>query len=230
MSFGGIGRKLAAMLRRGEYLAVAEEISSRVLPTGNPVLYWDKFVLVELREARPVPLRESWIPAIATGADVDALCRHQPDRAALYRRRMDENQTCLVMKDAGRIVASMWVIAQRTRYATNSGLHFAPPAAVGPSAWCHDVYIDPAYRLRGLFVAFMRHVAAPGAGGGRPTTLYGEIHFLNHHSRRSHERLGFKVIRDVTFVSVLGLKAYVIKDDHGRITLAHRYALRVPHN
>jgi GNAT superfamily N-acetyltransferase len=217
--------KARVLLQRKQYAQLVDQLSSRYLPAGNPVLYWDRCVIVGLAEPRP-PGRRLETPVPASAADIDALCLQRPDRAALIRHRLREGQRCFVIRDGDRVVARQWLIGDRERYDTNSGLRFVPPQR--PSLWCHDIFVDPAYRMRGYFVALMNNALTLGPAGERPH-LYGEIHFLNEASIRAHLGLGYRIIRTVTIVSLLGWKVYRVEDGEGQVTHEARHAWRVPH-
>jgi hypothetical protein len=219
--------KVRALLQRGRYAELLDQVTSRVIPSGNPVLYWDRFVIVELADARPPRRRVEQTPVLATPADVEALCRQRPDRAELYRRRLSEGQRCQVIHDAdGNISARGWVIGDQPSYVSNSGFSFVTPAR--PALWCHDIFVAPEARMRGHFVALILNALTLGPGGQRPR-LYGEIHFLNEPSIRAHLNLGYRIIRTVTVLSLLGLKVYRIQDGDGRVTVDAHHAWRVRH-
>lgn len=227
-----MGRELAridkarTMLRQGKYAELLDEVSSRLLPAGNPFLYWDRFLIVALTpgQARPPPHIDR-IPVTASVEDIEAMGRARPDRARLHRQRLREGQRCFVVREDGQIVARQWVVGDQPVHDTNSGLRFVPP--VRPAIWCHDIFVEPAYRGRGLFGALMWNTLSREAHH-RPR-LYGEIHFLNQASIRAHLGLGYRVIRTVTVVSVLGWKAYGIEDEEGRTTVQGHHAWRVRH-
>jgi GNAT superfamily N-acetyltransferase len=220
--------KARTLLQRGHYAELLDQISSRFLPAGNPLLYWDRFVIVALADAdaRPPRRRPDRAPVLATPADVEILGRERPDRAALVRRRLREGQRCFVIHEDGKIVARQWVVGDQPAYDTNSGLRFVPPSR--PSLWCHDIFVDPAYRMRGYFVALMLNGLLRTPDQPAPH-LYGEIHFLNHGSIRAHLSFGYRVIRTVTVVSVLGWKVYRIERADGPAALETRHAWRVRH-
>jgi GNAT superfamily N-acetyltransferase len=218
--------KARALLRQGQYAELLDEVSSRLLPAGNPLLYWDRFVIVALApgQARR-PARVDRTPVAATVEDIEAMSRARPERAALYRRRLDQGQRCFVIREDGRIVARQWVVGDRPVHATNSGLRFVPPAR--PALWCHDIFVEPAHRKRGLFAALMWSTLERETE--RRPHLYGEIHFLNQASIRAHLGLGHRIIRTVTVVSLLGWKAYALEDERGRTSLQGHHAWRVRH-
>jgi GNAT superfamily N-acetyltransferase len=218
--------KARALLREGRAAELLDQVSSRLLPAGNPLLYWDRFLIVALApgQARPPP-RVDRIPSVASVEDIEALCRARPERAELFRRRLSEGQRCQVIHEDGQIVARQWVVGDRPVHDTNSGLRFVPPAR--PALWCHDIFVEPAHRKRGLFAALMWGTLEREAGP-RPH-LYGEIHFLNEASIRSHLTFGHRIIRTVTVLSVLGWKTYAIEDERGHTTIEGHHSWRVPH-
>ena len=220
--------KARTLLQRGQYAELVDEVSSRFLPAGNPVLYWDRFVIVGLApgHAHPSAKRLERVPVPASAGDLEALRRARPERADLIQRRLDQGQRCYVIREGGEIAARQWMVGDRAIYDTNSGLRFVPPAR--PALWCHDIFVAPAFRMRGFFLSLMQNALAMGPDG-KASHLYGEIHFLNHASVRAHLRFGYRVIQTVTVVSVLGWKVFRIEDDHGHARLHTQHAWRVPH-
>jgi len=218
--------KARAMLHSAPLAEIADQVSSRLLPAGNPVLYWDRFLIVALAPGQArARARIDRIPAAASIEDIEALCRARPDRADLYRRRLRDGQRCLVIHEDGRIAARMWVVGDRPVHDSNSGLRFVAPAR--PALWCHDIFVEPAYRNRGLFAALMWGTLEREAE--RRLHLYGEVHFLNHASIQAHQAFGHRVIQRVTVVSVLGLKVFVIEDGRGHTTVQGHHSWRVRH-
>jgi hypothetical protein len=215
-----------ALLQRGEYAELVDQVSSRLMPAGNPVLYWDRFVIVGLAPGHAHPSATRRLPVPASAGDLELIRRSRPERAELIQRRLDEGQRCYVIREGNELAARQWVVGDRPVFATNSGLDFAPPAR--PALWCHDILVAPAFRMRGYFLSLMQNALGLGPGG-RASHLYGEIHFLNHASLRAHLRFGYRVIQTVTVVSVLGLKVYRIEDDRGRPGYRVQHAWRVRH-
>jgi hypothetical protein len=217
-----------ALLQQGHYAELVDEVSSRLLPAGNPLLYWDRFVIVGLApgHAHPSAKRLERVPVPASAGDLEALRRARPEPAELIQRRLDQGQRCYVIREGGEIAARQWVVGDQAVYDTNSGLRFVPPAR--PALWCHDIFVAPAFRMRGFFLSLTQNAVGLGPGG-RASHLYGEIHFLNHASVRAHLRFGYRVIHTVTVVSVLGWKVFRIEDDRGQATWQAHHAWRVSH-
>jgi GNAT superfamily N-acetyltransferase len=218
--------QVGVMLRNGQLAELVDQVSSRLMPAGNPVLYWDRFVVVALDPGQArAPTRIDRIPVVASLEDIEALCRARPDRSDLFRRRLSEGQRCLVIHEGGRIVARMWVVGDRPVHETNSGFRFVAPAR--PALWCHDIFVEPSHRRRGLFAALMW--GALEREPDRRPHLYGEIHHLNHASLRAHQAFGHRVNQTVTVVSVLGLKVFGSKDPRGNTSVRGHHSFRVRH-
>jgi GNAT superfamily N-acetyltransferase len=223
--------KARALLQQGQYAELLDQVSSRVLPAGNPILYWDRFVIVGLDpgQVHPPERRLDSLPVPASPEDLEAIRRARPERAALVQRRLEEGQRCFVIHDEGKVVARQWVVGDQPAFPTNSDLRFVPPTR--PALWCHDIFVEPAYRKRGFFASLMLNTLSvlTIGPGQQPPHLYGEIHFLNHASLRAHLRLGYRVIQTVTVISVLGWKVFRSEDDRGHATLHGHHAWRVRH-
>ncbi len=210
-----------------EYAQLMDQVSCQLIPPGNPLLYWDRLVIVELVQQRQLQQTARQSVVLAMAEDIEHLCQTLPDRAERFRRRIAEGQRCYVIKDGDRLVARQWVIDDPPFFTTNSGWIFTPPAR--PALWCHDIFVDAAYRMRGHFVALMQNAQRVGTRDGGVPSLFGEIHFLNQGSIRAHESLGFRIIRTVTLVSCLTMKTYVVDHPDGHREIEHRRLGRIPH-
>ena len=223
-------RALAQLASARRYDAIADELLSRLVPAQNPFLFWDKFLVLGLDEPPPLPGRPPREPVRATLEDMQLLCAQVPDRAEQFQRRLDDGHECYVLRDGptghggDHIVARQWIVPDRAELATNSGWRFVPPAR--PAIWMYDLYIDPAYQLRGHFVGFMENTQRE-RHGVRPH-VYAEVHFRNERSLRSCLRYGFEVVCEVTVWTLLGLRLYVARDAGGRRTISARFGFRIP--
>jgi GNAT superfamily N-acetyltransferase len=215
----GRARALAQLVSAGEWDVAADEILSRAARPGNAFFYWDKLRLLELREPRRAPGRPAPLPERAGPRDIDRLCAQYPHHAARFRRRLADRQECYVYRDGDRVVARQWLIPDRAAFRTNSGWTFVPPER--PAVWVHDLFIEPAYRLRGYFVGFMDN-ALKQREGGRPG-LYCEVHFRNRASLGSCQRYGWRVRHEVTVWTFLGLRLFAVRDPSGERNLAWEY-------
>lgn len=230
MRLGDLARgldKARSLLASGDYRELLTRLTEHVLPAGNPVAYWDKFVIGALRRPPHRPYDMGAAPTLAKARDIDQLCEQVPDRAPLFRRRFDGGQHCLIINDGSSIVARAWLIADRSCHISNSGFRFVPP--LRPALWWHDVFVDPEHRRRGYFAALV----ASGwelAGTATSPHIYCEIHHQNERSIQAHRRCGFQLLQRITVASVFGLKVYSVATEDGTDSLSIRYALRVPHN
>jgi GNAT superfamily N-acetyltransferase len=216
---------LAQLAAGGRYDVVADEVFSRVLPSRNPYLNWDKFYIIRLEQPHTVLARPPAAPSRATLKDIQALCAQHPDQAELFRRRLEDGHECYVFRDGDRIVARQWLIPDREHYVTNSGWRFVLPER--PGIWAHDLFIDPTFRLRGYFVGFMDNACQP-RDGVRPR-VYAEVHFRNDASLRACLRYGFEVLAEVTVWTLMGARLYVAKIPKGGRRLSLRLGFKIEH-
>jgi hypothetical protein len=71
--------QVGVMLRNGQLAELVDQVSSRLMPAGNPVLYWDRFVVVALDPGQArAPTRIDRIPVVASLEDIEALGRAGP--------------------------------------------------------------------------------------------------------------------------------------------------------
>jgi GNAT superfamily N-acetyltransferase len=212
----------------GEYKQLVDRVTNQVMPTGNPVAYWDRFVIVELKDPRPLRRTPQKVPRLATPADIARLCQDWPEYAERFARRIEAGQRCFVIvEDDGRISGRLWMIGDQPFYDTNSGWRFV--ATSRPSLWCHDIFVDADFRMRGYFVALIQHARRVGTVDGQAPCMYAEIHHLNEQSIRAHRSFGYQIIRRGTVLSLLGLKLYLIDDEAGQRHVDRRYVWRVQH-
>jgi GNAT superfamily N-acetyltransferase len=207
----GRARAIAQLVAAGEWDVAADEVLSRAATPGNPLFYWDKMQVLVLREPRTKPGRPAPLPERAGVRDIDRLCAQFPDHAARFRQRLLERQECYVYRDGDRVVARHWVIPDRPSFATNAGWTFVPQER--PAVWVHDLFIDPAYRLRGYFVGFMDNALSPR--DGRRPRVFCEVHFRNQRSLGACLRYGFEVRHEVTAWTCLGARVFVVRDPGG---------------
>jgi hypothetical protein len=74
-------------------------------------------------------------------------------------------------------------------------------------AWIINTYIAPEYRIKGYFLNLIEkawEVSKRYGDGG----IYGEIHYRNKSSLMAHKRIGFNVIKNVTYLTVCGKSYY----------------------
>jgi len=140
---------------------------------------------------------------LATYADLDGLaaCRNRPE---LFAKRFSAGDRCVVGTVGGRIVGFEWFSLRGAQAEERYGYAIAIPA---DAVYLYDAYIEPAYRLSGLWVRFKAFIASQVQGQGRRTFLT-LIDHGNVPSMRTHTRFGYRPIADVRIVSLLG-RAYV---------------------
>ncbi len=127
--------------------------------------------------------------------DIDALVRCQGDRAT-FVERFASGDRCVAAVLNGEIVGYEWFSIQRRHVVPEFGYAIdIPPGSI----YAYDAYILPAYRLRGIWLGFMRHLA----GLMRELSLNRVLTYTeygNDLSLRTHLRFGFVHFKTVTVV------------------------------
>jgi len=206
----------------------------RLFPGGNPVFYSGKQLIMRLSEPRRfekvsvgATRRCSYeiIPLDQNG--LEELCRAFPQKEEKFRRRMARGNGCYIARKDGCVAGYAWFLdVEGNDFLTNSMWRLRLDKKDG--LWMFDVFVEPAHRMRGLFVCLLSKVYDESKSRGYET-LYGEVFYTNEASTKAHLRVGYEILKEVKFYSILGLKIYIVTDPHRdvRPTLEFRYSLNV---
>ena len=126
--------------------------------------------------------------------------------AAVERRRealshlFDLDASCIVVRDAGRVVAYVCAFAGTYHLTYDDyGPRTLPIALDAHAVYLGNCFIRPEYRLRGLFPHLLAACVARAPAGAR---VFGHIDVGNDHSLSSHLRLGFTPLMTITCLSI----------------------------
>lgn len=202
----------------------------RVVPRDNPVFFAGRQLIFSMQDrtkAREVYQRAARlvkyevVPAV--GAHRQSLLDAFQEHAPVFSRRFDEGASCYLALAKGNVAGYVWIQPVATEYATNSLLPFRPEPPGG--YWYFDLFVKPEYRMKGVF-PYLVGTLEKVHDEADPRPLYGETSYNNHASLRAHQSIGYRQIRTVDFVSLLGLRLYSIRDhDTGRRSVRFRFAL-----
>jgi hypothetical protein len=131
-------------------------------------------------------------------------CSREDDRPILkplFRRHLEQNARGIAIRDQGKVAAYAWAF-ERTYdlMFTNGGrllLELPPDVLILGSG-----YVEPSYRMRGLFPLLIRESAlafGPGRQCWSSTDIWNEV------SLASHMRLGFARVAAVACNTLLGV-------------------------
>jgi GNAT superfamily N-acetyltransferase len=205
----------------------------RLFPGGNMFLYGGVQLVFRLSDLDKfeeifelVKRRFGHEVRCASSTDIERLCGEFPDSAAIFRTRVRRGNRCYVSIIDDEIAAFLWAMEPKGNYFdTNTMWVFRPEEMDG--VWGTHGYVKPKYRLKGLF-PFLMGVARHDYMDKGYVRLYGETHGGNRASIQTHLSAGYEIVWRVVYVSILGLKIYVAKNQKsGRSTLNFRYALRI---
>ncbi|MEJ2692795.1 MAG: GNAT family N-acetyltransferase [Candidatus Thiodiazotropha sp.] len=214
-------------LRNGEY----RYLGKRIFPGGNIVFYMGRQLIFRLSDMEAFNAQRMKTRSlckdhtiISERIDIEALCNEYPHKAEVFSERVNRGDRCYVAKSNGVISAYVWLQESKHYFDTNSLLGFNPGKMDG--VWFFDLFVKPEYRRRGLFSLIVSTVYEDYSRKGYKT-LYSETYHTNEVSIVSHNRLGCHVICEVKYISVLGLKTYIIDHKEKGRSIQFRYALNV---
>lgn len=167
-------------------------------PIKITILYFFKFTGIDSSKLKPRFAGEiRWgdhndIPGIME-------CIDKPSKEILFRKRLSMNDKCFVaIDDNGNTAGYGWLTLKNSHLEEKTQCLFEFPAG---SIYTYDIYIDPNYRLTGIWVGFMQLILKSehyNPDGG----LYCSIAYGNLASLKPHIRYGFKVYLRKTIVTI----------------------------
>lgn len=132
---------------------------------------------------------------------------HQQVRIGkLFTRFMDQGARTALISHAGRVVAYNWVFADR--YTVTFDSHISRNLELHLPAGCvffGNGYIDPQYRMHGLFPRLLAHSSMAFGGARR---CFSSTDIFNSISMSSHLRLGFRRVGTVACTTLLGRTSF----------------------
>jgi GNAT superfamily N-acetyltransferase len=140
---------------------------------------------------------------LATLNDLDALTRLQ-DKRALFLRRFDEGDRCVVALVDGRVIGYEWFSDLRVHHETGWDFRIdIPPGYV----YAYDAYIDPAYRNTGVWLRFKAYLGDWMLARGKQGVLT-FVDYGNWPSLRTHLRFGFQPTETVLALRIIGVRVF----------------------
>jgi GNAT superfamily N-acetyltransferase len=139
----------------------------------------------------------------ATADDLDGMTGLQ-DKRALFVRRFEEGDQCVIALVDGRVVGYEWFSDQPVHH--EAGWHYRidiPPGYV----YAYDAYIEPAYRNTGVWLRFKAYLADWMTACGKRGVLT-FVDYGNWPSLRTHLRFGFRPTATVLALRIIGLRLF----------------------
>jgi ribosomal protein S18 acetylase RimI-like enzyme len=82
--------------------------------------------------------------------------------------------------------------------------------------YVYDVYVSPEHRQKGVVTAVFEECKRIAASSGRGSELFAFVHFNNFKSQRSLASSGFRHIRTLAYLNVLGFRVHAEKSYDGK--------------
>lgn len=164
-------------------------------------------------KARLAAYNASWLESATFGALIQVIPEAQRERIGrLFRRFQTEGAKGALLWHRDRVVAYNWVF--RDRYTVTFDSYVSRNLVLHLPENCvffGNGYIDPAYRMHGLFPRLLAH-SAQAFGPNR--WCYSSTDVFNAISVNSHLRLGFRRIGTVACTTLLGRTGFHARATH----------------
>jgi len=120
-----------------------------------------------------------------------------------YPSRFDKGDICVVAETEGQIIGMEWIQHNKDR---EGGVDYVI-SLPKDSVWLHDGYVEPSYRLRGVWVNLMFEIINY-CQKKLIKNAYTLIYSGNEISINTHKRYGFKIEKEVTYLRILGINIH----------------------
>jgi GNAT superfamily N-acetyltransferase len=139
----------------------------------------------------------------ATADDLDGMTGLQHKRA-LFVRRFEEGDLCVIALVDGRVVGYEWFSDQPVHHEAGWNYRIDIPCGY---VYAYDAYIDPAYRNTGVWLRFKAYLADWMTACGKRGVLT-FVDYGNWPSLRTHLRFGFRPTETVLALRIIGLRLF----------------------
>lgn len=139
-----------------------------------------------------------------TGDDIAALSRCV-DKGDKFRERFTQHEHCLMASINGEVAGYLWFCANE-RYVEESWKYrlSIPLNAV----YSYDIYVNPVYRRKGIFKQLYRKLSEWMREHNRDSIMT-MIDYSNQLSLKIHSKIGFRPIKSVLALRILGFRFFV---------------------
>jgi GNAT superfamily N-acetyltransferase len=211
MKLADLPDKLNRLSKRPPFL-ILQTILDRI--PGCP-LRLGKFYTLELAAARAKLMRGFGSVREGGPQDVAGMCLLE-NKEALFRKRFTAGERCVVAVDKGQIVGYEWFCLKSLYIEECSSYRLDIPH---DTIYAYDALVNPAYRLRGIWVSFKKYLLDEGRRIGRDKLLTLVDH-ENTPSLKAHLRFGFVIVEQVKMLRLLNRSFFFEKPiDQGAVRL-----------
>jgi len=208
----------------------------RLFPGGNMILYGGVQLVFRLSDLDKfeeayeiVSKRFKHELRQASAQDIERLCEEFPDSEKIFRTRIKRSNICFLTMADDKISGFIWAMEPKGDYFDTNTLWIFRPEKID-GVWGTHGYVKPKHRLKGLFPFLMGGIRHEYLKKGY-VRIYGETHGGNKASIQSHLSAGYEILWKVIYVSILGLKIYLAKNQlTGQRKVSARYKLRIDEN
>lgn len=174
---------------------IVQDLLNRI--PGHPFQV-TRFFLLSLSDPAENAMRGFGSVREGTPADVAGM-RLLEDKEALFCRRFEEGEFCVVAVHDGRIVGYVWFSDKAFHLEERFKYRLEIPE---DSIYAYDGFIKREYRLRGIWVLFQKYMLDQLRILGRKRII-AMVDYGNDASLKTHLRFGYVKTRDVHHVRFL---------------------------
>ena len=209
MKFADLPDKLNRLSKRPPFL-ILQTILDRI--PGCP-FHIGKFYTLELAAERAKRMRGFGSVREGGPQDVAGMCLLE-NKEALFRQRFTAGERCVVAVDKDEIVGYEWFCLKPLYIEECSSYRLNIPQ---DTIYAYDALVKPAYRLRGIWQLFKKHLLDQGRRIGRDNILT-LIDHDNTPSLKAHLRFGFVIVKQIKMLRFLNKSFFFEKHiDQGAV-------------
>jgi len=186
--------RVGRFLRQPSFVVITRLADS--MP-GRPVQI-ARFFELRLDTPRIRSVRASCTLRAGVPADGEAMSRLESKPVSVFDRRFAEGEKCAVALDGDEIVGYAWFSDQPGHVEARFRYDVPIPE---DAIYGYDAFIKPEYRLRGVWLQLQKYLWEAAHEMGRRSVLT-LVDYGNDASLKSHLRLGYRVVRIVTFIRI----------------------------
>ncbi len=137
----------------------------------------------------------------------------------IYQNNFDKGHFCYIVEYKGVVAGYCWAFIDSYIITFDSyNFSWINSRVNKDSAVFGDGYINPVYRLRGLYPFLMAGMVDDLSVRYNMTRFLAFVYSQNEHSLKSHARLGFRKFQDYYFIKLLNIKMLFIKRSPGKMS------------
>jgi L-amino acid N-acyltransferase YncA len=122
-----------------------------------------------------------------------------------FRKRFMQGEHCLMASINGEVAGYLWFCANEQYMEESCRYRFSIPLN---AVYSYDIYVNPIYRRKGIFKQLYKGLSEWMREYDKDSIMT-IIDYSNELSLKIHSRIGFRPIKSVLGIRILGLRCFV---------------------